>query len=87
MFNVRITEKGLKEFRKIEKKNPKIAKEIKTAVKSLGNPFSRPYKKLEGKENVFRIRVGSYRIIYIIAKDKKEVTVISIRPRKRAYKL
>ena len=86
LYKVRITEKCSKEFRKVKRENPKVASGINTAIKSLENPFSRPYKKLEGKENVFRIRVGRYRVIYFIIRDKKEVIVISIRPRKSAYK-
>lgn len=67
MYQVRITEKGLKEFRKIEKKEPRLAQRIRDAIKSLNNPFSMPYKKLEGRENVYRIRVGTYRDQFTIS--------------------
>ncbi len=43
-------------------------------------------KKLKGLENVFRIRVGDYRIIYEIRDDRLVVLVIRVGHRKDIYK-
>ncbi|MCE5317539.1 MAG: type II toxin-antitoxin system RelE/ParE family toxin [Parachlamydia sp.] len=42
--------------------------------------------KLKGSENLFRIRVGPYRIIYTIQDDKLIVLVLEIGDRKDIYK-
>ncbi len=40
---------------------------LKIILKNLSeHPFSYPYKKLKGKENTYRIRLGKYRIIYYV---------------------
>ena len=70
------------------KKTPKPIKEkLKPILGKLkDNPFSIPYKKLKGKENLFRIRIGDYRLIYSIDKKKKKIYLIRILHRQKAYK-
>ena len=48
----------------------------------------RPYdsKKLHGHSSLWRIRVGVYRVIYIIDDDKKVVDVAVVRHRSDAYR-
>ena len=59
---------------------------IKEAVNDLeANPRPFGYRKLEGFENSYRIRVGIYRIIYTIEDDILTVEVIKIDHRSRAY--
>jgi mRNA interferase RelE/StbE len=43
-------------------------------------------KKLKGEENTYRIRVGSYRVIYEIKDDVLLVTVIRVAGRGEVYK-
>jgi len=47
-------------------------------------PFSLPYKKVKGRENTYRIRIGDYRVIYSI--HETEIRVLKIGPRKGIYK-
>ncbi len=49
------------------------------------NPMPPGTKKLLGREG-FRIRVGAYRILYIIDEKAKKIEVISIAHRKDAYR-
>jgi mRNA interferase RelE/StbE len=49
------------------------------------NPFPRNFRKLEGADQLYRIRVGSYRIIYEVDTTVKLVTIYYIRHRKDAY--
>lgn len=54
---------------------------------SLGtNPRPDGYVKLKGSDNLFRVRVGPYRIIYTIQDDKLIVLVLEIGDRKDVYK-
>ncbi|HUT13786.1 MAG TPA: type II toxin-antitoxin system RelE/ParE family toxin [Thermoguttaceae bacterium] len=50
------------------------------------DPFPRGSKKLEGKENLRRIRVGDYRIIYEVRKKVLVVLVVRIRHRADVYR-
>ena len=43
-------------------------------------------KKLQGYENLYRVRVGNWRISYAVEDDKLIVLVIEIAPRGRAYR-
>jgi len=49
------------------------------------NPFPRNFKKLRGREG-YRIRVGDYRILYLIDESDKNVEVISVAHRKEVYR-
>jgi mRNA interferase RelE/StbE len=42
-------------------------------------------RKLVGEENLWRIRVGDYRVIYSIDDSSRKVDVISVRHRSKAY--
>ena len=48
------------------------------------NPLPRNSKKLHGREG-WRIRIGDYRILYIIDEAEKIIEVISVAHRKEVY--
>ena len=58
---------------------------IKILLSLKENPFPRNSKKLHGREG-WRIRVGDYRILYIIDEPDKIVEVISVAHRKEVYR-
>jgi len=82
-FQVEINKQILKILKKTRKDN---AKRILDAIEKLEAPFSRPYEKLKGYSDVYRIRVGDYRIIYYVDKKGKIVLVLRVDLRKRVYK-
>jgi len=49
------------------------------------NPFPRNFKKLRGREG-YRIRVGDYRILYLIHESDKNIEVVSVAHRKEVYR-
>ncbi len=49
------------------------------------NPFPRNSIKLHGREG-WRIRVGNYRILYIIDEPDKNIEIISVAHRKEVYR-
>jgi mRNA interferase RelE/StbE len=56
---------------------------VKKAALSLENdPRPEGYIKLKGSDNLFRIRVGPYKIIYTIQDDKLIILVLEIGDRK-----
>ena len=67
--------------------HPDYHEDIKKTCYELGeNPRPHGYIKLKGHENLFRIRVGPYRIIYTIQDDKLIVLVLEIGDRKEVNK-
>lgn len=58
-------------------------KRIISAIEKL--PEGEDIKRLQGYENVLRLRVGSYRIIYIVDNGKLIITVIDVGNRGQIY--
>lgn len=83
-YKVLFEKKYVKDLKRI----PSIYhKAIKEATLSLGeNPLPNGYIKLKGSDNLFRIRVGPYRIIYTIQDHKLIVLVLEIGDRKDIYR-
>ena len=50
------------------------------------NPRPAGCEKLKGHENLWRVRVGDYRIVYSIFDDKKIIDISIVRHRKDAYR-
>lgn len=64
-----------------------VLKRIRTAIRELASePRPTGVKKLAGHENLFRIRVGDWRIIYAIEDDKLIVLILEISTRGGAYR-
>jgi mRNA interferase RelE/StbE len=60
---------------------------IRTAIRGLAvNPRPIGYKKLEGYADLYRIRVGDWRIVYTIEDDQLIVLVVEISPRGAVYR-
>jgi mRNA interferase RelE/StbE len=49
------------------------------------NPFPRNSKKLRGREG-YKIRVGNYRILYLIDEPGKNIEVVSVAHRREVYR-
>jgi mRNA interferase RelE/StbE len=50
------------------------------------NPRPKGCRKLEGADNLWRIRVGDYRVIYSVDDARRIVDIIAIRHRSEAYR-
>lgn len=72
--------------RELDKLPDPLAKTISKQLLALANnPFPVHSKKLQGQEN-YRLRIGSYRLIYTIDKKKKEITILRVADRKTIYR-
>lgn len=57
------------------------------AIESLSaNPRPRGVKKLAGIDNLYRIRVGDYRVVYQIHDDRLVILVVRIGHRREVYR-
>jgi len=73
--------------KEIEKINLTVANRILRKIESLAvNPRPHGCEKLKGGENLWRIRIGDYRVIYKISDKEKLIDVSIIRHRKEAYR-
>jgi mRNA interferase RelE/StbE len=50
------------------------------------DPYPRQSLKLEGSEQMYRLRVGDYRIIYEIDQANRQITVHHVRHRRDVYR-
>ncbi len=83
-YEIRWKRSAERDIRGIE---PQYILQIIEAIKSLADtPFPSQCRKLRGAENLHRIRVGNYRVIYQIELEKKLVIIYYIRHRKKVYK-
>jgi len=82
-YSIVIKESALKQLEKV----PKIfSKKIEKLIDSLSeNPRPVGVKKLKGTKDLYRVRVGDYRIIYSIDEDVKIVDLRKIGHRKDIY--
>ena len=73
---------------KVLRRLPKnIVSRIDRAIQSLGtNPRPTDCKKLAGHENLYRVRVGDWRISYTVEDDRLIVLVLEVAQRGGAYR-
>lgn len=83
-FQVDWKNSALKELQKLPRQ---IVTKVVAAVDNLSiNPYPQGVRKIVGSEHAYRIRVGNYRVIYHILKNKLMIQIIRVRHRKDAYK-
>lgn len=86
MFEVFLTnnaEKALKALGDV-----KHTRRIEEAIDSFTHTyFPKGYdvKKLKGVKNTYRLRIGGYRIIYMVDFKKSKIFVLAVSQRKKAY--
>ena len=73
--------------RELESLDAPIVERVFRSIQGLSR-CPRPHNcvKLRGGGDLWRIRIGVYRVIYFIDDDKKLIDVIAVRHRKDAYK-
>ena len=85
MYNVVLTKRAVKNFRKLPEDLQNRYGQIFDELNHSFAPIRLNVKKLKGYENTYRIRVGSWRIIYKVNKNEKSIVIYDILPRKSAY--
>jgi mRNA interferase RelE/StbE len=83
-YKVEFVNSAAKEYRDLPEN---IRRRVDKAVDLLEqNPRPTNVRKLEGHTNLYRIRVGHYRVVYEIHEDKRVVRVTRVRHRRDAYR-
>jgi len=85
MYNIEISPAALKFLERIERSNKKVSQRIVRAIDNLKtNPLIG--KKLLGELANFRsLRVGEYRVLYIIIEKRVLIQVVKIAHRREVY--
>ena len=87
LMEISFTKGATKELRKIKQGNPAMSRKILEVIKDLAeNPFPNGYKKLKGEDDAYRIRVGSYRVLYTVEDAELLIEVFRVGPRGDVYK-
>ena len=83
-YKVELARSAEKDLRKID---PAQLPFIYQSLESLGtNPRPTGVKKLAGATRTYRVRIGSYRIVYDVEDDRLIIFVVRIAHRKEAYR-
>jgi len=82
-MNVFITHKAKRELDRIPDSLAHII--VKNILALEIDPYPAHSKKISGK-NFYRIRIGSYRVLYEANTKEKEITVLRVADRKNVYK-
>lgn len=73
--------------RDLDRLSHSVAQRVVAALLKLEqDPRPRGSKKLSGRENEWRLRVGAYRILYEVDDEAKVVRVFRIRHRREVYR-
>jgi mRNA interferase RelE/StbE len=83
-YAVEFSPSAAREFRKLA---PEIQRRLSPHIDSLAqNPCGSGAKKLKGREDLWRIRVGDYRIIYEVRDRTLVVLVVRVAHRRDVYR-
>lgn len=83
-YRIEFARKAARQFQNLP---AAVQKRLKPKIDALAhNPRPRGVKKLEGETDVYRIRVGGYRIIYQVQDKALIVLVVKLGDRKEIYK-
>lgn len=73
--------------RELERLHINLIARILPRIEALANnPYPRGCQKVRGTDNLWRIRVGDYRVIYEVDKVKQIVDITAVRHRREAYR-
>jgi mRNA interferase RelE/StbE len=83
-YRVEIKKSAQKEIRKLPKE---IRQKVVAIINGLyRQPLPAESKKIKGSNEVYRIRQGTYRIVYQVYKDRLVVIVVRVQHRKGVYR-
>lgn len=73
--------------RELEKIDPSLARRILTTIEELSNEPRPPgCRKLQGSTNLWRVRVGDYRVVYSVDDRHRVIDITAVRHRREAYR-
>ncbi len=87
MYKIILSNQAIKHIKDLPKDVKKRVREVIETLSDYPIPVKEyDVKKLKGEIRTYRIRIGKYRIIYEIDKERKEIWILGISHRKKAYR-
>ena len=83
-YSIEITATAEKQLKKIPRNDQ--VRVVRAMMGLADEPHPRGCRKLSGYEDVYRIRAGTYRIIYRVERRKVIIVILKIGHRKDVYK-
>ncbi|MGH3628984.1 MAG: type II toxin-antitoxin system RelE family toxin [Sciscionella sp.] len=84
VYQVELSRAAAKAFRDLQRKmQVRIASRIRSLAE---NPRPHDVKKLQGQDNIYRLREGDYRLLYEIFDQRLLVHILRIGHRREIYK-
>jgi len=84
IYDIRIKPSAIKE---IERLQPEIKNRIKSKIEKLKEePRPSGVRKLSDYEDIYRIRIGDYRVIFQINDQDRFIRILAVRKRDEAYR-
>jgi mRNA interferase RelE/StbE len=73
--------------RELERLDASVVRRVISKIESLAqNPRASGSRKLQGEQNLWRIRIGDYRVVYSVDDRQRIVDIVRIRHRREAYR-
>ena len=79
-YEIEISSTAEKQLRRLDRQTQ--IRLLKAIIKLSDDPHPRGVRKLKGHVDVFRLRVGSYRVLYSVGEERLVVIVLKIGHRK-----
>lgn len=83
-FRVTLKTSVEKDLKRIDRSQ--VSRILRAVEELQTNPFPLSSKKLVGSEQTYRLRVGDYRIVYIVNRATHVIEVHRVRHRKEVYR-
>jgi mRNA interferase RelE/StbE len=72
--------------KELESLSAKLVQRIFPTIEALAKePRPKGCRKLTAENNLWRLRVGDYRVLYTIDDDKQAIDIVAVRHRSKAY--
>jgi len=86
MFTLKTKRSALRKLAKISNSQKQKIREVLLTLKNDPIPFKKAdVCKLKGYDNIYRIRIGSLRLVYEILWNEKVILIHYVGPREKAY--
>lgn len=83
-YEIEITRTAEKQLKKLPGEDQRRV--VKVVLELADDPFPRGSRKLSGYEDVFRIRVGRYRVLYSVSEKTLVIIILKIGHRRDVYR-
>ena len=86
MYQIKFTKRAAKELKQLPRE---VQKKVVESLEVLRiNPFAEliQFKKLKTRNDLYRVRVGSYRVVYSIHADILLIRIVRVGQRKDVYR-